>query len=278
MVNCRIVTDSSANLLPSEGVELGVVPLHVIVGQEEFIDNQNVDLTAMQQSLKRYKGRSSTACPGPAEWISEFNDADVVFCVTITSGLSGCCDSARTAKAMYESEHPGKVVYVVDSLSTGPEMVLLVEKLMDFAKSESSHEEVFKKICDYQKRTHLFFSLASVDNFAKNGRINPILAKGIGMLGIRILGTASSEGQLQIVDKCRGDKSGIRYIVNYLAKKGYNGSKIIIAHNGNPMGAAALLEALKERFGHFEYLIHPTRALCSYYAEPESLLVGFEGA
>ncbi|MCQ2285538.1 MAG: ribonuclease Y, partial [Bacteroidales bacterium] len=44
----------------------------------------------------------------------------------------------------------------------------------------------------YMKRTHLMFALKKVDNFAKNGRVNPAIAKLASILDIRIVGQASS--------------------------------------------------------------------------------------
>ncbi len=276
MYNYKIVTDSSANITSLEGMELGIVPLHILVGDKEFVDNEEINLIELQEALSSYKGKSSTSCPSPQEWIEAFGDADAIFCITITSGLSGCCASAVAAKEMYESSNEGKTVYVIDSLSTGPEMVLLIEKLKALIEKGLKHDEIYKAICEYQKKTHLFFSLASVDNFAKNGRISPIIAKGVGLLGIKILGIASEQGNLEIMDKCRGDKKAFKYIVEYLEKKGYNKSKLVIAHNNNESGAKELLSMLQEKFGEMEYVIHPTRGLCSYYAEPASVLVGFE--
>ena len=272
----RIVTDSSANLLQLEGIDLGVVPLHIIVGDQEFIDNEDVDLTKMQTSLDTYKGKTSTSCPSPEEWLAAFADEEVVFCVTITSALSGSCSSANLAKQMYEAQYPERVVYVIDSLSTGPEMILLLEKLRDLIASGADHIQIHQRICEYQKRTHLLFCLASVDNLARNGRVNPLIAKGMDLLGIKILGKASSEGTLQIMSKCRGNKRAFQYLAEQIRKNGYSGGKIIIAHNNNEAAAEELHRILTEAFGEFQGDVHLTRALCSYYAEPESLLVGFE--
>ena len=53
-----------------------------------------------------------------------------------------------------------------------------------------------KGLAAYHQTTHLYFSLASVDNFAKSGRVSHVIAKGIGLIGIRIVGTAGPEETL----------------------------------------------------------------------------------
>ena len=123
----------------------------------------------------------------------------------------------------------------------------------------------------YHQTTHLYFSLASVDNFAKNGRVSHVIAKGI-----RIVGTAGPEGTLDFKGKCRGDKKVLVLILKKMKELGYNGGRVIIAHNQNEAAALQLKMPIEELFGTFNGVIHPERALCCYYAEPGSVMVGFE--
>lgn len=272
----KIVSDSSADIRKMQGVEYASVPLHIIVGEKDFIDDENVDLKEMQKELHEYKGKTSTACPGPGDWLEAFGDADVIFCITLTSALSGAFASASMAGQMYEAEHPGKKVYMIDSLSTGPEMALVIEKIAELIQAGYDHEEIAQQIHTYRRHTHLYFSLASLDNFARNGRVNPILAKGVGALGIRIIGKASEQGTLEPMDKARGDKRAVKCILKHMEKAGYQGGKIRIAHNRNSQMAEDLAAALKEKYADASIIIYTTMALCSYYAEPESVLLGFE--
>lgn len=275
-MNFKIVSDSSTNLFNHNGTEFESVPLHIIVADKDFIDNENLNLDEMQNSLSSYNGKSSTSCPSSHEWMEAFGNADVVFCVTITSNLSGACSSAKIAASMYESEHPGRKVFVIDSLSTGPEMVLIIDKLSELINSNFDPDTIYKEICNYQINTHLYFELSSLDNFAKNGRINPILAKGIGILGIKIVGKASDEGTLQPMDKCRGDKKAFICLISHMKKCGYAGGRVIISHTNNPSGANDMNELIKTELGYNDATIMENHGLCSYYAEPGSVLIGFE--
>ena len=75
----KIVADSSANLLALPDIDFGIVPLHVIVGENDYVDDDKIDLTAMQEDLSSYKGKTSTSSPSPHEWENAFGDADVVY-------------------------------------------------------------------------------------------------------------------------------------------------------------------------------------------------------
>ena len=81
-------------------------------------------------------GKSSTACPSTQDWTEAFGDAENVFCVTLTSALSGSYNSARVAGEEYMETHPGRKVHVVDTLSAGPELRLVVEKLRELAAAD----------------------------------------------------------------------------------------------------------------------------------------------
>ena len=90
----------------------------------------------MQENLSSYKGKTSTSSPSPHEWENAFGDADVVFCITVTSSLSGTYNSAVIAKDIYEQNHAGRKVYVLDSLSTGPEIALFIEKIAELVRDK----------------------------------------------------------------------------------------------------------------------------------------------
>jgi fatty acid-binding protein DegV len=124
----RIVADSSADVLELSGVDFGVAPLKIITAQKEYVDEQGLDVVSMVQDLANYKGRSSSSCPNASDWLQAFGNAKYVFCVTITSGLSGSFASAVMAKGEYEEAHPDRKVFVLDSLSAGPELTLFVYK------------------------------------------------------------------------------------------------------------------------------------------------------
>ena len=130
---------------------------------------------------------------------------------------------------------------------------------------------------EYSKRTHLMFSLESLDNFAKNGRVSPIVAKMAGLLGIRVVGRASEQGDLEPLGKHRGEKKALEAIVNHLKEMGLQSGKVRIAHCFNENAARALKEMIREKFAKKVHVkLYRCRGLCSFYAEKGGMLVGFE--
>lgn len=272
----RIVADSSSNVKSVSTVEFASAPLKITVDQTTFVDDSSLDLPALMHALRTVKGASRTACPSPDEWTAAFGDADCIFCVTITSNLSGCYNSAMVAAKEYEAAHPGRKVYVVDSLSTGPEMALIIEKLEQLIAEKHDFEEIKARIKDYTAHTHLSFILQSVRNLANNGRLSPTIAKLVGLLGIRMVGIASDVGTLQLMSKNRGDKRGLKAMVEDMEKLGYRGGEVRIHHCSNLPFAEAAKALITEKYPHAHVLMSESAGLCSYYAEEGGLLVGYE--
>lgn len=276
-MNVKIVADSSANLPALAGVSYASVPLKIVTDEKEYVDDASLNTEQMVCELESYQGRSGTACPSVGDWVEAFGDAEFVFTVAITSNLSGCHNAAVQAKAVYEEMHPGRRVCCLDSLSTGPEMVLIAEKLVELIDAGLDFDAIEAQVREYMKKTHLLFSLESLDNLAKNGRVNKVVAKAAGILGIRIVGKASDVGTLQQMHKCRGEKKALATILEEMEKHGFTGGKVRIAHGLNEAGAKAMLEVIRSAYPNIEATIVPFSGLCCFYAERGGIMVGFEG-
>ena len=276
MRKIKIVADSSADILTLNTVDFAVAPLKVITNEQEFVDNTDLNVDAMVQWFDSYKGKSKTSCPNPSDWLEAFGDAEEIFCITITSGLSGSYNAACIAKQMYESACEGRRVYVIDSLSAGPELMLLIEKLEQYITQDMSYEEICRAIEGYKQQTGLVFMLESLKNFAANGRVNPAVAKLAGVLGIRIVGRASDQGTLEPTNKCRGEAKALLALVENLQKEGLRTGKVRISHCKNKVAAQQLRHMIRQILPEVEVKINTCRGLCSYYAERGGMLVGFE--
>lgn len=274
----KIISDSSSDIVKLSGVPFANVPLKIITSEKEYVDTADLDVSGMLSDLEQYKGRSSSSCPNPEEWKEAFEQAQNVFCVTITSGLSGSCNCARISSEEYTAEHPDRNAFVVDSLSTGPENALLIEKLRDLMLEKLPFEEIKNKILEYKSRTHLVFALESMHNLANNGRVSPLVAKIAGVLGIRVVGVASNEGTLEVKEKVRGVQKTVTTIIENMKKGGFAGGKVRIHHCENPSTMKAVKEAILKAFPTAKIETALTRGLCSYYAERGGILVGYEGA
>ena len=277
-MNTKIVVDSSASLYTLQGVDFECVPLKIITDDAEYLDNGTMDAVGMAQTLRTYKGKTSTSCPNVSDWLAAYEGADEVYAITITGTLSGSYNAAQLAAEEYQQENPGKRVFVLDSLSTGPEQRLLAEHLRDLLAEGKEFDEICEAILAYHKHTHLLFSLESLANLARNGRVKPAVAAMARMLGIRVIGQASEAGELDVLCKTRGEHGALERIVLELKEHGYTNGRLHISHCGNPAAAERLKHMVKAVFDGAKVDISECGGLCSYYAELGGLLVGYEDA
>lgn len=273
----KIVADSSCDLLDFPEADFASVPLTIMAGDRTFVDDGHLDPQEMMDYLATYKGKSTTACPNPDAWREAFGDADEVICVTITSGLSGAHNAAMIAKEDYEKLHPDRRVEVIDTLSTGPEMVLLIEKIAELHNAGYTMDAILAEISIYRKTTHLTFALESLRSLVNNGRVSPAVAALAGLLNIRIVGIASDAGTLQPVNKCRGEKRTLAGLFSVLQEHGFKGGKVRISHN-NPALTETMVSLIRGLAPATDIRTYRARGLVSFYAEPGGILIGYEGA
>ena len=272
----KIAADSSSNVLRFPGVDFVSVPLTINTEAAEYVDDENLNVEKMVEEIKETKGKSGTSCPNIHDWLQAFEGADRIFAIAITSNLSGSCAAAIQAKEEYEQTHPGAKVHVIDTLSTGPEMELIMEKLRQWIQDNHPFEKMVEAIHSYKEKTHLLFCLESLTNLARNGRVSTTAARIAGVLGIRVVGKASNEGTLEQLHKCRGEKKALETIFEEMKRMGFRGSKTRISHCFNLEAAKKLKEHILTAYPGSDVQIGMTRGLCSFYAEQGGLLIGFE--
>ena len=108
----KILVDSSCCMMSidnlAEGIEFAKAPLKIMVGDKEFVDDENLDVDHMIDEMYAYPGKTSSACPSPEEYAAHFCEADECYVVTIISTLSGSYNAAEVAKQMVLKNAPIK--------------------------------------------------------------------------------------------------------------------------------------------------------------------------
>ena len=251
------------------------MPFEISVEVRGYTDDEQLDIEEMLRDMEQEKTASYTSCPAPGAWLEQFEKADRTFAITISSQLSGSMNSALTARDLALEADPDKKIAVLDSRSTGPELVLCVREIERLARKGIDFDEAVDRANAFLDKTKVIFALSSFDNLIKNGRMNKMagfLAKALGMWGI---GSASDEGRIVVEGKTRGPKRTVRALVECMRERGFSGGNVAISHCDNHAVAQALKESILSAWADSRIEILPTRGLCSYYAERGGLIVGF---
>ena len=273
-----IVADSSCNLRgftpQATDTVYAVAPLKVLVGPQEYVDNEQLDVSALNKAVAAECTASSSACPSAGEWAERFRLADNVIVITISANLSGSYEAAVMAKGLVEEEGP-RNIHIVNSRAAGGKLEYLVTVLDRYLTTNPTFEDACAFIDQAEEASQVLFSLSSYDNLTKSGRMPKAAGLIANKLSIRILGIASSEGTIKIVAPTRGSKKTVAKIMSAMKSDGYQGGLVFIDHVENEKGAQELADKIRETWPSAEIQILPCGGLCSYYAEQSGLIIGY---
>ena len=274
----NIVCDSSGDMLPAELIPgkifLKVAPLTLLVGDKEYVDNEELDVPQFLAAMAAEKGPSGTACPSPEAFAQAFRSADCSLCFAISGNLSGTYHAACLARDMVLEEHPEKKIHVVDTCSTSGSLYLLAQKAVELIQADLPFEEIAKALDRERDDQRTVFTLQCFDNLVKNGRMKPLLGTILEGLGIHVIADATPEGTIRVVDKARGEKRSYRRMVEYMAKeKDCTGTHVVISHCQNAEGAEKLKEAIQAALPVGKITLLECRGLTTFYAMDKGIIV-----
>jgi DegV family protein with EDD domain len=178
-----VVTDSSAYIPPAalQGLEVPVIPLWLIWGEERFRDGVDIDPPTFYRRLRDSKDFPTTSQPSAGEFEHFFREVgsgvDAVVAVHISSQISGTVPNAQAALAQL----PDLTIKVIDSLTTSMSLSLVVIATARAAAAGKSFDEVVAVAEDMRDRVHILFTVDTLEYLHRGGRIGG--AK-------RLLGTA----------------------------------------------------------------------------------------
>ncbi|PVY94820.1 DegV family protein with EDD domain [Ezakiella coagulans] len=271
----KIVVDSCCELNPdmTDGLNVSFVPFKLGIGNDEILDDENLNIEEFRFNMSESKEAVRTACPSPQDFLEKF-EGDTVYIITITGELSGTYQSAMIAKEMYMKENPESQVHVFDSRSAVAGETAVFLNLADCIKAGKSFEETVSLTEELIQRSVTIINLASLSNLAKNGRIPKIAGKLSKVLNIRMIAKAK-DGKIVPVSIERGLKRSIKSLVNKamdLCDKSLK-TAIVISQAGALDAAKEVKEMLLKSFPDRIIEITGMKGLSSTYAEEGGLVL-----
>ncbi|MCL2852112.1 MAG: DegV family protein [Defluviitaleaceae bacterium] len=276
----KIVVDSGCELppelknTPEPGVE--VAPLTLQLGENVYIDDENLNVDEYILAMENYSGAPKTAAPAPQSFLDRFADKDSVFMVTLSSKLSGTYNSAMTAKNIYLEEGKARFAHVFDSLSASVAEYLIVEKILESSREKLNNEEIVTSVNNFISNMKTYFVLDKYDNLVKTGRVKPYIAQIASLLSIKPVCKAL-DGEIAMVDKARGTAKAITKLVDIVCKEGidFENKILAISHVKALEKATKLKEEVTKRVNFKKIVILECRGLCSTYASRGGLILSF---
>lgn len=275
----RIVTDTVADLSPEMCAEHGIkmVPLTVHFGPESFLDVEEMSSAQFWEKIKTSPHHPKTAQPAPGDFLKIYQpiaDAgDEILSLHVSGKLSGTISSAGVAASMLP---PGKVT-LVDTKSASLGIGLMAIEAARRAKAGESAEQIAAYLNDVKERTHIFFSLDSLEFLQKNGRVGKAQAMLGGLLGIKPILQVDREGVVAPADKVRGKSKVLPRVLELMNERIPFGRKVRMGllHTQDELEANRWLEVFKEKYDVVESYVASIGPVVATNAGPGTVGVAF---
>ena len=213
----RIITDSTADLMPEFKSRVHTVPLTVHFGDEEFIDGVTIDHKTFYERLIECDTLPSTSQATPDAFMKEFEKAkaagESAVVITISSKLSGTYQSAMIAAADYEN------IYVVDSGTGAIGAGILTELALGLLDMGWDAEAIAERLEEEKRNIVIVALVDTLEYLKKGGRVSKSVAFAGALLNIKPV-LSVIDGEINILGKARGSKMGNNLLVQEIGKAG----------------------------------------------------------
>ena len=207
-MSIRIVVDSTANMPKELLSQVTVVPLNVTFDQESYIDGVTITHEQFYEKLATSSVLPRTSQPSPDAYARVYEAAkqagDTLVVLTVSSALSGTCQSATIAA----QDYPDNVI-VVDTMHVANGFGVLAEYALNLLHEGKSAQEIADAVIAAREDVQLYALLDTLEYLQKGGRISKTAAFAGTLLSLKPL-VCIKDGALSSMGKARGMKQGFQ--------------------------------------------------------------------
>jgi len=275
----KIVADSSCDLNEEleEKLDIDLIPFNISVDDEEFIDDENLNLSHLVKSMKASPNPIKTACPSPGDFLEKYRDGENTFVVTISANLSGTYNSAQLARDMAIDEDKDKFIHVFNSKSASVGETLIALKIDELIKKQLNNMEIVEKVEKYINEMKTYFISQDLSNLVKNGRISKVKGLLASVLHFIPIMGADDKGEIKLVENIRGSKKSFNRLVEIIGEtKDSFEDKILAISHANALGKAQeLKEKIESLYNFKDILIVETKGLSTAYVNDGGIILAY---
>jgi DegV family protein with EDD domain len=246
----RIITDSTADIMPQRAKEIGIEIIYLTVsfGDETFIEGVNLTHEEFYERLAASKTLPTTSQIPPDTFREAFekhleNDDEIVG-IFISSELSGTYNSACVAKGMLESEK----IHLVDSLHATITLGLLVEEAVKMRDRGDDACRIAAQVKALIPKLRLYAVIDDLMYLKRGGRLSQTAALVGNILSIHPI-LSIIDGKVTNVGKCRGDRAVYEFVRKRMREEPIDASHYIaLGDTAAPQKAAEWKERLLSEY------------------------------
>ena len=273
----KIVVDSCCEL-PEEyknDPRFERVPLTLEVGDYQIQDDETFDQKDFLNRVAAYPKCPKSACPSPERYRDAYRAAaEHIYCVTLSSHLSGSYNSAVLGKHLYEEEYGKKDIYVCDSESASCGETQLSMLAASWSEQGLAFDEICGRLSDFRDHMNTYFVLDNLETLRKNGRLSGVKALVASTLSIKpVMG--ATKGEIIQLGQSVGIKKALAKMAETVAKEAVNPQEktLMITHCTCPERAERVKKMILEKIQCRDVLIMDTKGVSSMYANDGGVIV-----
>ena len=213
----NIIIDSTVDVTESCAERMYIIPLTVHFGSEEYIDGVTIDKHNFYEKLVESDTLPTTSQATPADFQKVFDEissaGESAVVITISSTLSGTCQSTCIAAENYENIH------VVDSCSASTGAGILAEYALRCADEGMDAKELAELLMKKREDICVVGLLDTLEYLKRGGRISKSVAFAGGVLNIKPVLTFK-DGEIVLAGKARGSRNGNNLLVQKIKDSG----------------------------------------------------------
>lgn len=258
----RIVIDSGGDLPRSlmEKYRILEVPINIRFGQDEYLENVNIDNDAFYQMVEARQEIPQTSQPTPYQLreaydniFEETPDAEIIS-IHLTSKLSGTYASAVQASG----EHVNcDRIHPFDSAAGSGAQGFMALEAARMAEMGHNVSAILERLATIRAEVRIWFTLNTLKYAQMSGRVGALTASLASVLDLKPI-IALKEGLLEATERVRTQGKAIQRIVGlHVEHFGEQLLNVAIAHANSLDGAAWLERVARERLNIAELLVVP---------------------
>lgn len=277
----KIISDSTCDLSKEliTKYDIKVVPLHIVLGDEEFFDGVNISPDEIYKWSDANNATPKTSAASIEEAVDaikpclEAGDEVVVF--TIASGMSTTNNVFRLAVSELEAEEK---VRIIDSANLSTGVGLQVIEAAILAKEGKALDEIVSAISEITPKVRASFVVDTLTYLHRGGRCSGLAALAGGMLKLHPK-IVVKNGVMGPDKKYRGKMNSV--ILNYAKEMeadllSARKDRVFITHSGCDRESIDSVKEYLESLNYFEeILITRAGGVVSSHCGPGTLGVLF---
>jgi len=278
----KIITDSACDIMETDQqkFDIEIIPIYVVEDQKTYRDGIDISSEVVCDNMRkgvRYKTSQIPYGDFYQRFEELISEKQPFIYLAFSSGLSGTYQAAALAERDLKEKYPEAIFKVVDTKAVCYGLGHIVYGAARAAAEGTGIDELIKRIDYYIDHIKHVFTVTDLQYLYRGGRLNKGTAIIGNMLNINPLLEVGKTGELQQLDKVRGEKKLVKKMLDYLEENGdqLEQQTIGISHADNPELVELLVKMATRRFNTDRFKIVALGSTVLTHSGPGTVAVFF---